>query len=63
MYLVNTQISSNITQFNDRKIPAHLEMIPADEEGNKTILDMQDMIFNEDIPDSFFSQQNMKRVK
>lgn len=63
MQLVNTQISSDITQFNDRKIPAHMEMIPADKEGNKTILDMKNMKFNEPIPDDFFSQQNMKRVK
>lgn len=63
MYLVNTMIADNITQFNDRKLPAHLEMIPADKDGNKTILDMSEMIFNKDIPDNFFSQQNMKRVK
>lgn len=63
MELVNTQISSNIQQFNDRKIPTHLEMIPADKEGHKTVMDMSNMIFNADIPSSFFSQQNMKRVK
>jgi len=63
MALVNTQTSSQITQFNDRKIPTHMEMIPADKPGNKTILDMKNMVFNKDIPDNFFSQQNMKRVK
>jgi len=63
MNLVNTQTASNVTQFGDRKLPAHLEMIPADKEGHKTILDMKDMEFNTDIPESFFSQQNMKRVK
>lgn len=63
MYLVNTMIADNITQYNDRKLPAHMEMIPADKDGNKTIMDMSDMIFNMEIPDNFFSQQNMKRVK
>lgn len=63
MQLVNTQISSQITQFNDRRIPAHMEMVPADKTGNKTILDMKNMLFNEPIPENFFSQQNMKRVK
>jgi len=63
MELVNTQIASRITQFNDRKIPAHIEMIPADKEGNKTIMDMKNQKFNENIPAGFFSQQNMKRVK
>jgi len=38
-------------------------MIPADKEGHKTIMDMKDMEFNTNIPESFFSQQNMKRVK
>jgi outer membrane lipoprotein-sorting protein len=63
MMLVNTQLASNITQFGDRKLPAHLEMIPADKEGHKTILDTEEMKFNVDLPDSFFSQQNMKRIK
>jgi len=38
-------------------------MIPADKPGNKTIPQMEDMQFNADIPDSFFSQQNMQKVK
>lgn len=63
MNLVNTMIASDVTQFNDRKLPAHLEMMPADKEGNKTILHMKNMQFNTNIPDQFFSQQNMKRVK
>ena len=63
MELVNTQTGSKVTQFGDRKLPAHLEMIPADKEGHKTIMDMKDMEFDTDIPESFFSQQNMKRVK
>jgi len=63
MVLVNTQTGSNITQFGDRKLPAHMEMIPADKEGHKTILDTEAMEFDVDLPESFFSQQNMKRIK
>ncbi len=63
MKLVNTQTGSKITQFGDRKLPAHMEMIPADKEGHKTILDTEEMKFDIDLSESFFSQQNMKRIK
>jgi outer membrane lipoprotein-sorting protein len=63
MELVSTMIAGEVTEFNDRKIPAHMEMIPAGKEGHKTIMDLKNMTFNEEIPENFFSQQNMKRVK
>ena len=61
--LVNTEILSDIKQMDDRKLPTRLEMIPADEEGNKTILIFKDMKFNVNLKESFFSQQNMKRIR
>ena len=61
--LVNTEVLSDIQQMDDRKMPTRLEMIPADEEGNKTILIFKDMKFNVNLDESFFSQQNMKRVR
>ncbi len=63
MSLVNTMSASDVKQFDDRKLPAHLEMIPADEEGHKTVMDMKDTEFNVNIPESFFSQQNMKQLE
>ena len=63
MKLVNTQTAGDIRQFGDRKLPARMEMVPADKPGNKTILQMKNMQFNIDLPDSFFSQQNMQKVK
>lgn len=62
-YLVNTEILSDIKQMDDRKIPTHMEMIPADEPGNKTILIFKDIKFNVKLDESFFSQQNMKRIR
>ena len=62
-FLVNTMILSNIRKMGDRTIPTHLEMIPADEPNNKTIIDYLDMEFNLDIKESFFSLQNMKRIR
>lgn len=61
--LVNTENLSEVKQMDDRKIPTRMEMIPADEPGNKTILIFKNMKFSVKIDESFFSQQNMKRVR
>ncbi len=61
--LVNTEVLSEIKQMDDRKMPTRLEMIPADEEGNKTILIFKNTDFNVNLKESFFSQQNMKRIR
>lgn len=62
-YLVNTEILSDIKKMDDRIMPTRMEMIPADEEGNKTILIFEEIEFNVDLDESFFSQQNMKRIR
>ena len=62
-YLVNTETLSDIKMMDDRTMPTHLEMIPADKEGHKTILNFDNIEFNIDIDESFFSQQNMRRVR
>jgi len=61
--LVNTEILSEIKQMDDRKIPTRMEMIPADEPGNKTIIIFKNMKFSVKLDESFFSQQNMKRIR
>jgi hypothetical protein len=38
-------------------------MIPEDKPGNKTIMDYNKIQFNIKINESFFSEQNMKRVR
>ena len=62
-YLVRTEIGKEIKSMDGRLIPTHIELIPADEEGHMTILNIKEITFNEPIPDNFFSQQNMKRVR
>ncbi|NQU84514.1 MAG: outer membrane lipoprotein-sorting protein [Mariniphaga sp.] len=62
-YLVNTEILTDIKKMDDRLMPTRLEMIPADEEGHKTILIFENMKFNMKTDESFFSQQNMKRIR
>jgi len=62
-FLVNTMVLSNIKKMGDRTIPTHLEMIPADEPENKTVIDYLQMEFDVAIKESFFSLQNMKRIR
>lgn len=62
-YLVNTEILTDVKEMDDRIMPTRLEMIPTDEEGHKTIMIFNDMKFNVKIDESFFSQQNMKRIR
>ena len=61
--LVKTELASDIKTMGNRKIPTHFELIPADKPGNKTILDMEMVIFNKPMEDGFFSQQNMKIIR
>ena len=61
--LVKTESSSAIKNMGDRDIPTHYEIIPADKPGNKTVVDMQKVIFNKPMDESFFSQQNMKAIR
>jgi len=62
-FLIKTELSSNIKLMDDRKIPTHIEIIPNDKKGHKTILEIISTDFNINVNDSFFSQQNMKRAE
>ena len=62
-YLVRTELGSEIKTMDGRLITTRIELIPAEEEGQMTIIEMKEMKFNEPIKESFFSQQNMKRVR
>jgi len=61
--LVNIEILSEIKTMDDREMPTRMEMIPADEEGHKTVLIFDKMEFDVNLDESFFSQQNMRRVR
>ncbi|MEX0610357.1 MAG: outer membrane lipoprotein-sorting protein [Balneolaceae bacterium] len=62
-FLINIMEASDVQEFDGRMIPAKLEMIPNDKEGHKTVMEYKSMNFNEGIPESFFSVQNMRRVR
>ena len=63
MSLVYTENAFNIRKMGERSIPTRMEIEPADKKGQKTILEINRMVFNQPIQDSFFSQQNMKKVR
>jgi outer membrane lipoprotein-sorting protein len=61
--LMRTESAGEIKLMDGRKIPTRMDIIPADEPDNRTIVLIQSMDFDVRIDDSFFSQQNMKSVK
>jgi outer membrane lipoprotein-sorting protein len=62
-YLVNTMLGKQIKELDGKILPAILEVIPADEEGHKTVIEYLSLEFDDPMKDRFFSVQNMKRVR
>jgi outer membrane lipoprotein-sorting protein len=62
-YLIRTELGKEIKSMDGRLIPTLIEIIPEEEEGQKTIVEIKEIEFNTSINDNFFSQQNMKRVR
>ena len=63
MYLVKTEIASDIKQMGGKRLPSKFEIIPADNPGYKTVVLLRGIVFNTAISNNFFSQQNMKRIR
>lgn len=61
--LVRTSLLSDIKKMDDREMPTRIEIIPADEPENRTIVIIESTQFNVKFADDFFSQQNMKRLR
>ena len=62
-YLVKTEFGTDVKTMDGRKITSKIEIIPADKDNQKTIVVIDDIKFNVPLSDSFFSQQNMKRLR
>ena len=62
-YLVQTMIGSDIKQMGGKTIATTLTVIPADEEGHKTVMTYNSIVFDQPMKESFFSIQNMKRIR
>ncbi|MBA4322679.1 MAG: outer membrane lipoprotein-sorting protein [Odoribacter sp.] len=61
--LVRTETGSEIKTMDGRVVPTKLELVPAEEPGNKTLVLIKEIKFNIPVQESFFSQQNMKNVR
>ena len=62
-YLVRTETGSDIKIMDGRTITSKIELIPEEEPENKTLIEIREIKFNMPVEESYFSQQNMKRVR
>ena len=61
--LVNIMNSGAVKEMGGRKITSKIEMIPVDKEGNSTWIIYNNIVFDEEIDDNFFTTRNMKQLK
>lgn len=61
--LVSYMNMSEIKNMGGRLLPTLMEMYSLDDPGNRTILTYQKIEFDKPIADSFFSEQNMKKIR
>lgn len=62
-YLVNTMTSSDIKKVGSRYVATEMVVIPADNPENKTVLKIDKIDFNPAVKKSFFTVQQMKRLR
>ena len=62
-YLVRTERGMDLKTMDGRLIPTTIELVPAEQEGHKTILKITEIRFNISVEESFFSQQNMRTIR
>jgi hypothetical protein len=62
MELVNTLDAYDIKKMGDRDLPVRMEISPVDKQGQKTVLETKQVVFDQPIGDDFFTQQNMKKL-
>jgi outer membrane lipoprotein-sorting protein len=62
-YKINVINSSDIREMDGVVMATKLELIPIEKEGHSTIMHIDDVKFNEPYEDSFFTVQNMKRIR
>jgi len=60
---VRTETGSDIKMMDGRMITSRIELVMAEEPANKTVVEMKEVKFNFPVEESFFSQQNMKKIR
>lgn len=61
--LVSTMKASEITNYQGRYLAKRMEIIPTGRNKQKTVMEYENLKFDIDIPQGFFTVQNMKKVK
>jgi outer membrane lipoprotein-sorting protein len=61
--LVRTETGGDIKTMDGRVIQTRIELVPAEDPRNKTVLVIKNIKFNAPLQESFFSQQNMKNIR
>lgn len=61
--LINVMTGYDLKKMDGRLLPTRWEMVPANEPGKKTVMTYNKIDFDIKLDDSFFSKQNMSRVR
>lgn len=61
--LVNIMNSGEVKELSGRKITSKIEMIPIDKEGYSTEIIYNDIVFDKEINNNFFTTRSMKQLK
>ncbi len=61
--LINVMNSGDVKMLGSRKVTSRIEMIPMDKEGYKTVILYNNLLFDQEIPDHFFTTRNMIRLE
>jgi hypothetical protein len=62
-YLIKTELAEDVKTMDGKEITTKFTTIPEDNPGNKTIMTIENIDFDIDVNEEFFSQQNMKRIR
>jgi outer membrane lipoprotein-sorting protein len=62
-YLVNIMEGKDVGEIGGKILPRKMIMSPVDEPGNSTIMINEELEFDIDVDPSFFSVQNMKKIR
>ena len=61
--LINTFNGYDVQTYGKRKLASRMEIVPADKPNQKTVMTVLKYDFNSVFEESFFSQQNMQKLK
>jgi len=61
MYLVKTETASNIKTMDGKEIPTQFEIVTEEEPDNKTIITIENIIYDVKVDATFFTKENMKK--